>query len=97
MIQKRAKHRILSSLIALAIFASGLVMAFHHHAEEAKAADHCAVCIVGQQARAGTVSSTSAQGWGCDFQEFTLIVPEFRLAGASALLFGKRPQAPPSI
>jgi len=97
MIQNRAKNRLFSSLIALAIFASGLVAAFHHHAEEAKAADYCAVCVVAQQARVGTVSSTADQEWGCDFQEFTLIVPEFYLAGPSALWFGKRSQAPPLI
>lgn len=97
MIQKRALNRWFSSLIALAIVAAGLMTAFHYHAEESKTADHCAVCVFGQQVRVGTVSSTAAQGWCCDFQEFTWIVSELHLAGASVLLSGKRSQAPPSI
>ncbi len=96
MIQKRAKHRILSSLIALAIFASGLVMAFHHHAEEAKAADHCAVCIVGQQARFGEAPCHADLGLGFEGVFTSILSPASPLHVFSAILLGKFSQAPPA-
>ncbi len=96
MIRNRAKNRFFSSLIALAIFASGLVMAFHHHAGEAKAADHCAVCVVGHQARAGEAPSHADLGLGFDGVIASTLDPESPLFAFSAILLGKFSQAPPS-
>jgi len=96
MIQNRAKNRFLSSLIALAIFASGLVTAFHHHAEEAKAADHCAVCVVAQQARSGEAPGHAQLGPGFDGLLVSILFPESPLHAFSAVRLGKFSQAPPS-
>lgn len=95
MIRNRPKNRFLSSLIALAIFASGLVTAFHHHAEEAMAADHCAVCIVGQQARSGEAPCHRDLGLGLAGAVVSVLVPDSPFFAFSHIRLGKFSQAPP--
>lgn len=94
----RAKTRLLSSLIALAIFVSGLVTAFHHHSVEAKEADHCSVCVIGQQARSGEDLSAA----GAFSIDRDLICEEISLVSlgvptTSLLSIGKLSQAPPVL
>lgn len=95
MVRIGSKNRILTSLLALAIFASGLMMAFHHHAVEAKAADHCSVCVIGQQARTCDGAAAPDLGISRELMESSLFSPQSPLFQLSSVLLGKRSQAPP--
>ena len=97
MIRNRLQHRFLSSLIALAIFASGMVMAFHHHAVEAKGADHCSVCVVGHQARACDAPTYPGLALVGGFFAISLADFESPFLPVSVVLLGKRSQAPPLV
>ncbi len=93
----RFRNRLLNSLLVLAIFASSLVMAFHHHTVEAKAADHCSVCLVGHQVRTGGNTAVFRMDFG--LRLLTEAAPEFQapVLSLSRHSLGKLSQAPPTF
>jgi hypothetical protein len=91
----RFKTRIGSFLLALALVGAGLLVAFHHHEAEAKGAEHCATCHLGQQAKIGNLESGSVAVSTPDFFHESLLSAISPKLIASHFLLGKFSQAPP--
>ncbi|MCE9626070.1 MAG: hypothetical protein K8R69_11580 [Deltaproteobacteria bacterium] len=96
MLRDRTKKRFLSTLMALAIFAAGILVSFHHHEINAKSADHCATCMVAQHSR-GTVDASAPPSASPEAQwSVSLAVPASLFLVSSPVLLGKFSQAPPA-
>ena len=97
MLLNRFKTRIGSFLLVRALVGAGLLVAFHHHEAEAKGAEHCATCHLGQQAKIGNLDTPPAAVFQPDFSPESLLLTISPKLIASHFLIGKFSQAPPRV